>query len=761
MTLNKIISIKSVGRFLNSAASGDVAFRRHTLIFAENGRGKTTLCAILRSLQTGDPAYVMGRRTLGNPDQPEVRLLLDGNRAATFVNGAWNETLPLVAIFDGIFITENVHAGEIVDTEQRRNLYRVIIGSQGVGLARQIEDIDGQIRAKNTQIRDSAAAVQQQVPQGMTIEEFVALPEAPGVDAQILTQERAVQAVKQADAIRERALLSKITLPELPPGFSDLLHKTLAGVAAEAERLLAQHMTRHEMGERGEPWLSEGLRYIRDERCPFCAQALAGVPLIDAYKAFFSEAYHGLRDEIGTLARVIEAAFGDREIAGIERMSDQNTAAVEFWRRYCAFAPPQFDGAAAIADALVGLRHAALDLLARKIAAPLEPLQPDDAFLQARTADQRIRESVRAYNIAVEIANAAVAAKKQETQAADVRAVETALVRLKAQKTRHAAVVRQACDDYQARLTEKTNLESQKTRTREQLDQHTEQVIAQYGQSINRYLDRFNAGFRITTPTHTYRGGTASSSYQILINQTPVDLGDAATPLDRPSFKNTLSAGDRSALALAFFLAQLEQDPHRPNKVVIFDDPFTSQDSFRRNNTAFQIKNCGETCAQVVLLSHDPHFLKLVWDKLAPAERKSLQLARIGEENTTVAEWDIDKAIQARYRADVEVLQKYYALGEGERRDVIQKIRPVLEGYCRNLYPAQFLDQDSLGTMVGKIRAAGAVHPLHAIVADLEELNDFCRRYHHAENPHAATEPIDDNELKGYVKLTLTIAGCF
>jgi wobble nucleotide-excising tRNase len=54
--LQRIISIRNVGRFLNCSASGDVTFRRFTLIFAENGRGKTTLCAILRSLATNMPA---------------------------------------------------------------------------------------------------------------------------------------------------------------------------------------------------------------------------------------------------------------------------------------------------------------------------------------------------------------------------------------------------------------------------------------------------------------------------------------------------------------------------------------------------------------------------------------------------------------------------------------------------------------------------------------------------------------------------------
>lgn len=64
--LQKVISIKNIGRFRYSAARGDVTFRRYTLICAENGRGKTTLCAILRSLLTNSPAFIVGRKTLGS-----------------------------------------------------------------------------------------------------------------------------------------------------------------------------------------------------------------------------------------------------------------------------------------------------------------------------------------------------------------------------------------------------------------------------------------------------------------------------------------------------------------------------------------------------------------------------------------------------------------------------------------------------------------------------------------------------------------------
>ena len=105
------------------------------------------------------------------------------------------------------------------------------------------------------------------------------------------------------------------------------------------------------------------------------------------------------------------------------------------------------------------------------------------------------------------------------------------------------------------------------------------------------------------------------------------------------------------------------------------------------------------------------------------------------------------------------MLQRYFSIGEGETRDVIQKIRPVLEGFYRNLFPAQFLDGDMMGVIVGKIRAAGPSHTLYPIADDLDEINIHCCRYHHAENPNAANEAIDDTELQGYVRRTLSLTG--
>jgi wobble nucleotide-excising tRNase len=455
----------------------------------------------------------------------------------------------------------------------------------------------------------------------------------------------------------------------------------------------------------------------------------------------------------------IESSISDRVSASVAQTLLQNVNNAEFWIQYCNFTAPVLNGAETAAEVIRTLRESAKLLLDLKRATPLEPVPPDERYTQALAGFEALRAAIGEYNSAVAAANAIIEARKSQTEAANLHEVESELARLKAFRARHTENVKALCATDARLQNEKSALETAKSQAREQLDAHTSQVITAYGQRINHYLERVNAGFRITPPTHNYRGGTPNTSYQIVINQHPIELGDADTPHDRPSFRNTLSAGDKSTLALAFFLAQLEQDPNRARKVIVFDDPFSSQNGFRRNHTVHQIYKCGDTCAQVIVFSHEPGFLKLLWDRLLPADRKTLQLARVGEENTTIAEWDIERALQARYRADIDVLQRYFSIGEGETRDVIQKIRPVLEGFCRNLFPAQFLDGDMMGVIVGKIRTAGPSHTLYPIADDLDEINIYCRRYHHAENPNAANEAIDDTELQGYVRRTLSLTG--
>ncbi len=172
--LTKVISIKNVGRFRNSATTPNPQLARHTFITGANGFGKTTMCAVFRSLHTGDADHIVGRKTLGASDGISVELLF-GTTPIRFDGANWSATRPTFAIFDGVFVGENVHAGEIVDVAQKRNLYRIIVGEVGVRLAVEDADLTAASRAKTSEITASTKGLQPHLAPGMALDDFLGL----------------------------------------------------------------------------------------------------------------------------------------------------------------------------------------------------------------------------------------------------------------------------------------------------------------------------------------------------------------------------------------------------------------------------------------------------------------------------------------------------------------------------------------------------------------------------------------------------------
>jgi len=224
--IEKVIAIRAIGRFLNCSGQGDTQFRRLTLVYGENGRGKTTLCDILRSLVVGDGSIIAGRIALGATDKPLVQLRANG---ATFCykDGKWDSTFSDVLIFDKTFIHENVFAGDLIEHEHKKNLYRVIVGEHGTTLARQVEKLDADIRQINKDIASTKGALDAVLPKSLKMDLFLAIEPLDNAEDAIKTQEAEVVAQSRADEIKAKGLLQAITLPSLPSDFESILAKTL------------------------------------------------------------------------------------------------------------------------------------------------------------------------------------------------------------------------------------------------------------------------------------------------------------------------------------------------------------------------------------------------------------------------------------------------------------------------------------------------------------------------------------------------------
>jgi wobble nucleotide-excising tRNase len=753
--IRKFIAIKNVGRYRNSAYTPNPQLAKYVLILGANGHGKTTLCDVLRSLQTGDPAYLTGRKTLGTTDLSTVELLMGDGRIARFDGATWNTSLPTIAIYDGTFVATNVHAGDVVDADQRRNLYRVIIGQAGVALAEDEARLAVETRTKTGEITAVSRALQQHLPPGMSISQFVELPADAEIDATITELERTVAALREGEQVAARDPLAEIALPSIPE-LATLLARSVDGIAAGAEDQIAAHLRAHPVTG-GELWLSDGTPYLNDT-CPFCGQTVQDLALVEIFRTVFGEGYKTLKTDVATRQASVEQSFGAAAIAAIQLQIGTNDSAALFWRQYCAVDRDAVHAPPGIAEAMRSVHAAATELLMAKAAQPLESIGLTQALTDALGAYSDVLPVVRTMNTRIRLVNELILAKKAETAGGDIATAEGQLAQSRAVKKRHENLVAADCAEYVRLNAEKAAAEAMKAEVRERLERHTRDVVTPYQNRINELLDSFNAGFRIAETRHNYAGGVATSIYQLVINATPVEIGDRDSPVNEPSFKNTLSAGDRSTLALAFFLANLESDTRRAEMIVAFDDPFQSQDAFRRRQTVHEIRKCGEDCAQVVVLSHDATFLKQLWDKAPVAERAALQISDARSQGSKLHQVDLDAATQGRVASELDHLQTFVSTGTGHPIDIIKKMRVVLETHCRTTYLTSFQGNDWLGDIVRKIREGGTAHPAASLYDELDQINDYTAEYHHGQDADAATpDQIDATELAGFAKRTLKV----
>lgn len=764
--VEKIVQLKNIGRFRDYAAKGDVTFRKLTLIYAENGRGKTTLSAILRSLQSGRHEFISERKTLGATDAPFVHIRLN-NADYKFDGNTWTDSHPDILIFDSVFVNENVYSGDYVEHEHKKNLYRVIVGPQGVQLARQIEELDRQIRDVNANLREKKESISKHVPSGTEFDDYLGWQPLADIEAQIRQKTEELSNRQRAAAktgeIQAKGLFVKVELPFLPSDFSEVLSKQLTDIVADAERKVREQIARHQMEHQGESWLSQGLAYVKDDRCPFCGQGVRANELIAAYRSHFSAAYTDLKQEVSQLAQRVNSTIGEAVLSSVQQAIANNAALLEFWRQFTAVDLPDISFPD-IQQKYATFREKCLKLAGRKQESPTEPVALDAEFTTALAEVDALRTAAARYNAAVDAANSRVNEQKASARSQpDITAVKNELVQLEARKKRFEPEIAEACKAYQEAVGLKTRLEQEKNTARQQLDQYCQTILSAYEKSINDYLDQFNAGFRITNTRHLYRGGTPSSHYQIEINKQPLDLGDARTPAGTPCFKTALSSGDRNALALAFFLAVLKQDSEIERKIVVFDDPFTSLDRFRRTSTQQLIQRLWKMAQQVIVLSHDAHFLKLLYDECrsAATNTKTLRMSKSGNA-TVIGEWDIEAEVLSSYEKDYRTLHGFYVDRTGDPRAVARAIRPFLERLLRTRFPRHFKPEEWLGEFIQKIREAHETSGLQLARADLSELeaiNDYSKKYHHQQNPNADIEPINEDELHAYVRRTLRLVG--
>jgi len=756
---DRIQLLRNVGQFDN--VTPPQPFAPLTLIYGENGRGKTTIAEVLRSLATNDPILVTERQRLGSQHPPHV-IISHAAGNAIFQNGVWNRHFSEITIFDDAFVSANVCSGIAIQAAHRQSLHELILGARGVALNTALRAHVKGIEGHNAALRELADAIPAAARGPYKVDPFCALAQDQAIDAKIQEAERRLAAARSSDAIRQRPGFQGLVLPDFDLNAIDqILERGLPNLEAKAAARVRGHIRK--LGQGGENWVADGMPRIEKasegqdgEICPFCAQGLAGSDIIAHYRAYFAQAYKNLKAAIRQTGIAVRDAHAGDIPPAFERSIRTAAQTHEFWKDFTDLPDITID-TAAIARDWSAARETVLGQLREKAAAPLDQMR---LMPEARQAVQNYRAriaEVAALSASVMDANARIGIVKEQAQADDLAALTSDLARLKAQKARFDPVVAQHCDAYLAEKEAKGATENLRTQARAALDQYRELIFPAYEASINDFLRRFGASFRLGEVQSINTRTGSSSSYCVVINQQNVNLTAEAGP----SFRNTLSAGDRNTLALAFFFASLEQDPNLANNIVVIDDPMTSLDEHRTLRTREEILAMGRRVRQIIVLSHSKAFLCHLWEQ---ADRNAVMALRINRAaiGSDITAWDVRNDSISEHDKRHELLRAYLrAADPDQERAVATALRPILEAFMRVAYPEYFPPGTLLGPFIGNCeqRVGGANEILSASdIAELRGLLAYANRFHHDSNPAWQVAAINDAELTDFVERTLSFA---
>src|SRR5262249_37586912 len=142
-----------------------------TLLFSENGRGKTTLCSLLRSLTASDATPILERKRLSAKGDAHAVVTVDGTDVS-FNGTAWTSSGPRILIFDDQFVDSNIYSGLAVTASHRQNIDELVIGEQGVLLSRRVQDLTAEIAGLQGKVKECEKALPSMIPGGLSIDEF-------------------------------------------------------------------------------------------------------------------------------------------------------------------------------------------------------------------------------------------------------------------------------------------------------------------------------------------------------------------------------------------------------------------------------------------------------------------------------------------------------------------------------------------------------------------------------------------------------------
>lgn len=615
-------------RFCKNKDGQELTFQNFTVVFGENGSGKSSICDVLKS--------VSQNQDFQNTAPTSVEIEVNdssSNQTYRYENGNWTGQISKNAFlfFDVDFINSNVHthgvrssnlqqgahtqkAGKlIIDLDEQANNLKVAIKEKGDELDA-LQNLSANILAKQFNTIDKElfqtykdADYQTKQTKLTEVQEELKKLEANSSTLQKLNTR--YSEINRLSVVEQVVFSNSLSKKET---FTELFTRQIKEKAQDqADEAIKIHFAKHKQFiEYAKDQIPEN---YTDKNCPLCMQPLANAKkIIEYYRTAFDQTYENakrqflsdiesaknelktiktsiklLPPKITTVFDGLERIKTDFEIQDIYKLEEK----IELTGRFSNISTKEID------DLLSALE--ALNMFDRK------QVDAEKLYNAIITIIQETEKSVKSINDLIDIKNKSINDFKNKYS--NQSNITNEIQEKNQKKVEFDELIDFLKND---KITEIKNqnevLEKQKNlsealkKAQEDLKSYLANTIpASVITKMIAILDKFNLSFTLEHITANTNTKDYSFSFKIKDQKG-----------NEREMKNGLSEGERQLISLAFFFAINENLQNKGKTILIFDDPITSLDSPNLKILAELIHQKTKEFSQVIVFTHHPLFSK-------------------------------------------------------------------------------------------------------------------------------------------------------
>ncbi|NKG36489.1 AAA family ATPase [Acinetobacter johnsonii] len=763
--LEKILKIENIKQWQHKGGLNQT-FDQLNLIYGRNGSGKSTLCKIFESINLKDKASIQALQPIESQGKQNLQLKFNSYNLSL---DNLQSDFPF-RVFNQAFIDNNLYISNSKDRKQLSNYYDFSLGYVSVEKEKKIDHLKSENESLTAQISPITIRLSTKFP-SKTITQIRSTKEIPDCDKKVEILKEQLQDLKSVEHFKKRKSLSLLSLDK-PKFDTDIFTLNIETLSKEAEEKVNLHIA-HNLKEQDKQWIELGTNLVTESnQCPFCAQSLTSSPIFHLYQEFINESYL-------TASSNFELSGSDFElnvikigvkIEELEQIVKINKEIIREWADRLDEIPLDYN-------------FSLLDRLSTNLELESYKLVREKKKDLLSKIDLTIFHGIfheifdgldfTDYNNEVNKFNEAIKKFIDSLAKDTVQSIQSQIDEIEASKLRFSPEVIEALEEIKRLESLKTENTSKIKELREEITKEQEESIKNHKDSINDILQSFHSMIRIKELEKDNRGKGGSTRLKYVITFINNELSALDEEEHHHIFEHILSLGDRSALALSFFLSRFSKS-NNDNSIIILDDPMSSLDRYRKDATIIQIAKLLQNKYQTFVFSHDPFFLSDIYkhsilskntncfeievsykdlDPLKPDSAKYISSKMIDRDN-------YDSYVLHSYHKEYNKLYDFVSNGrEADKVEIARSIRPILEAYLRFLYPKEFIKGMWLGDMITKIRQetdhSSIFYDKHGKFSSIERINEFSKTYHHAESFDTKIQDLDFSTVQYYAKDTL------